>query len=130
MADGGDEPPDSKERRLSERFAVTWSVDCQTRDTFLYASIANISEMGIFVRTTEPLSLGTLVTLRFAPPTADEPFVLRGVVQWINPLRPFHDNPNPGMGIRFIDLLPAERERIVEAIHTIAYLRDDSSVIN
>lgn len=127
MVDGGDEPPDSKERRLSERYPVTWSIDCETEDTFLYASITNISEMGIFVRTTDPLSLGTLVTLRFAPSRSSEPFVLRGAVQWINPLRPFHDNPNPGMGIRFIDLLPDERERLVEAIHTIAYVRDDAA---
>jgi type IV pilus assembly protein PilZ len=130
MVDGGDEPPDSKERRSSERFPVTWSVDCETPDTFLYASIANISEMGIFVRTIEPLMIGTLVTLRFASSSDGASFVLRGAVQWINPLRPFHDNPNPGMGIRFIDLLPAERERIVEAIHTIAYLRDDDKIVN
>ncbi len=43
------------ERRSSERIEVTWSVDCETEDTFLYASITNISEMGIFVHTTEPL---------------------------------------------------------------------------
>ena len=43
------------DRRTSERIDVTWSVDCETEDTFLYASIANISEIGIFVSTREPL---------------------------------------------------------------------------
>ncbi|WP_437303657.1 TIGR02266 family protein [Sorangium sp. So ce388] len=116
--------PDSLNRRSSERLDVTWLVDCETDDTFLYASITNISEMGIFVRTTQPLSIGTRLTLRFAPPGADGSYVLEGTVQWINEVRPLHDNPNPGMGIRFVDLTPDDRERIVDTIRTIAYIRD------
>lgn len=132
-ADGHDSrfPPPSearsdggRERRSYERFEVTWSVDCETEDTFLYASIRNISEMGIFVRTENPLPVGMQLTLRFAPPKSPDPFVLRGTVQWINAMRPMNDNPNPGMGICFIDLTAADRERIVETIRTIAYLRD------
>lgn len=106
---------------------MTWAVDCETEDTFLYAKITNISEMGIFVRTTDPLPVGTQLTLRFAPPQMREPFVLQGTVQWVNELRPLHDNPNPGMGIRFMSLTPADREQIVETIRTIAYLREDPS---
>lgn len=117
--------PESLNRRSSQRIAVTWSVDCETEDTFLYASITNISEMGIFVHTIDPLPVGTQLTLRFAPPNSRESFVLAGVVQWINRVRPHHDNPNPGMGIRFLALGPDDRERIVETIRTIAYLRDD-----
>lgn len=132
-------------RRAAERVDVSegviWAVDCAVDDTFLYASIANISALGIFVRTTEPLPVGTRLTLRFAPPGAlivfgdptgepvearlgAEPFVLEGVVQWVNAVRPLRDNPNPGMGIAFIALSPDERERIVDVIHTIAYLRE------
>jgi type IV pilus assembly protein PilZ len=113
------------DRRSTERIDVLWSVDCETDDTFLYAAITNISEMGIFVRTTEPLAVGTAVTLRFAPPQQREPFVLGGVVQWVNPVRPRADNPNPGMGIRFSSLTLADRERIVDSIRTIAYLREE-----
>ena len=118
------DPPDSEggvERRISERIDVTWSVDCETDDTFLYASIRNISEMGIFVQTKQPLEVGTMLTLRFAPPD-HQPFVLRGVVQWVNPVRALSVSPNPGMGIRFIDLTVTDRGRLVEAIRTIAYV--------
>ncbi len=115
------------ERRSSARFDVTWSVDCETEETFLYAAIANISELGIFVRTTDPLSMGSQLTLRFVPPDASEPFVLQGTVQWVNFVRPMHDNPNPGMGIRFVDLTLDERERLVSTIRTIAYLRETVS---
>jgi type IV pilus assembly protein PilZ len=119
--------PDSGNRRSSERVTVTWSVDCMTDKTFLYASIRNISEMGIFVSTLDPLPVGTVITLRFAPPGADEPFILMGRVQWINSIKPLADNLNPGMGVRFLDLTSEARERIVEAIHTIAYVRYDVS---
>ena len=115
---------DLENRRSADRFSVAWSVDCETEDTFLYASIRNISELGIFVATREPLPIGERVTLRFAPPSLDEAFVLGGVVQWINPVRLLSENRNPGMGIRFVGLTPADRERLVEAIRTIAYVRD------
>src|SRR3954462_3484608 len=111
---GGDDAVESgaRDRRSGERLEVLWSVDCETEDTFLYASITNISEMGIFVKTTDPLPIGTHLTLRFAPPRASDAFVLSGTVQWINLVRPMHDNPNPGMGIRFTTLTLPDRERI------------------
>lgn len=114
---------DVADRRTFDRYDVEWAVDCVASDTFLFASITNISAMGIFVRTTEPLATGTRLLLTFAPPGA-ESFQLEGVVAWINSLRADGDNPNPGMGIRFINLKPEERERLVEVIRTIAYLRD------
>jgi type IV pilus assembly protein PilZ len=133
-----DDPPRSgANRRSADRVDVTWSVDCETEDTFLYASIANISAMGIFVRTESPLAIGTELSLRFAPPrrpalsagpAAGEPLVVRGRVQWVNPLRPGGDNPNPGMGIRFVDLDLPTRELLVEAVRAIAYLREDAAV--
>ena len=122
------EPPPQSEpgsnRRAAERFDVTWSVDCETEETFLYASITNISALGIFVRTTEPLEVGTRLILRFAPPGARAPFVVQGVVQWVNPVLALAVSPNPGMGVRFLDLNAEDRERLVDAIRTIAYVRD------
>ncbi len=113
------------ERREHDRIDVTWTVDCVADDTFLYASIANISQMGIFVRTVEPLPIGTSMKLSFAPP-GHEPFALQGAVAWVNAFREGGDNPNPGMGIRFVDLTLEERERLVEVIRTIAYVREPS----
>ena len=137
MARGGralpvsDEPPKPSERppvsnrRGSDRIEVTWSVDCESRETFLYASIANISEFGIFVRTQEPLEVGTRLTLNFTPPGSDEAFVLHGQVQWVNAVRMLADNPNPGMGIRFVDLTSEARSRLIDTVRTIAYVRDN-----
>lgn len=107
-----------------------WDVDCDTEDTFLFASLTNISEMGIFVRTNDPLPVGTTMTLRFAPRPPDTPFTMEGRVEWLNRLSVFGDNLNPGMGIMFIDLQREERERLVSAIRTIAYLRGDPTDLN
>jgi type IV pilus assembly protein PilZ len=117
------ERPPASNRRGSDRVEVTWSVDCESQDTFLYANITNISEFGIFVQTHEPLEVGTRVILRFAPPGSDEPFVLHGQVQWVNAVKMLSENLNPGMGIRFVDLTSDARSRLIEAVHTIAYVR-------
>jgi len=121
------ELPPVSERRIHERIDVEWSVDCETEQTFLYASITNISEMGIFVATHEPLEVGTRLTLRFALPGEESPFILLGQVQWVNPIRMLSDNPNPGMGIRFVNLSLESRERIISSVRTIAYVRDNTN---
>ena len=118
--------PDGSERRSYERFdvelGVTWSVDTVADDTFLYANISNISALGIFVRTTDPLAAGTTLTLRFS--VDGHELQLAGQVQWVNAVRALGDNLNPGMGIRFLDLSSDDRERLVELVRTIAYVRD------
>ena len=113
-----------KNRRISARYDVMLSVDCTSGDTFLFSYIRNISEMGIFVTTHDPMPVGTRLTLRFAP-GGGTPLELAGDVVWINPYRPGGDNLNPGMGVRFRDLTADQRERIVDIVRTIAYLHDD-----
>jgi type IV pilus assembly protein PilZ len=119
------ERPPLSDRRGSDRVEVTWAVDCESRDTFLYASIANISEFGIFVRTQEPLEVGTRLRLTFAAPGSEEPFILHGQVAWVNAVRMLADNPNPGMGVRFVDLTADARTRLIETVRTIAYVREN-----
>lgn len=115
-------PPEGvSERRAHERVPVAWPVDLQSQDNFLYATITNISAMGIFVYTKEPLPKGTRLQLTFAPP-GEERLTVIGEVAWVNPWREDGDNPNPGMGVRFIDLTPEQRERLVQLVNAIAYL--------
>ena len=46
-------------------------MDCETEETFLFAAITNVSQLGIFVRTDDPLDVGTVVKLTFTPPDAE-----------------------------------------------------------
>jgi type IV pilus assembly protein PilZ len=121
-------------RRAEERHEVRWAVDCASEDTFLYAYITNVSSLGLFVRTERPLAVGTRVRLAFSPDEHSArtrgmfpAFELWGEVAWINPLHPNGENPNPGMGVRFLDLSLDDRERLVAAIHTIAYVRGEEA---
>jgi type IV pilus assembly protein PilZ len=119
-------PPDGRERRSFERIPVTWAVDYASGDTFLYSYITNISAMGIFILSREPMPAGSTLRLRFSPP-GEEPFELEGEVTWVNPVRDDGDNLNPGMGVRFMNLEPPMRERLVDLVRTIAYLPDTDS---
>jgi type IV pilus assembly protein PilZ len=114
------------ERRRYERFDTSISVDYSSGDTFLFSYIQNISEMGIFIRSDTPMPVGTVMELRFAP-DGQTPVEIEGEVTWINPYRPFGDNLNPGMGVRFRSLSAELRERIVDLVRTVAYLRGEGN---
>lgn len=120
---GSASPAEGIERREHRRVDVTWAVDCHDGDTFLYSYIKNISAMGIFISTRRPPALNTRLTLKFMPDTVTErPFELEGEVAWINQWRENGENLNPGFGVRFVNLTPDMRERLVSLVHAIAYL--------
>jgi type IV pilus assembly protein PilZ len=79
------------------------------------------------VATNTPFEVGAQVDMRFAPGGAMEPFSLPGRVQWVNKSSALRQSKNEGMGIQFVNLSPEDRERLVEVIHTIAYLRDSAN---
>jgi type IV pilus assembly protein PilZ len=119
---------DPADRREHQRFETSIAVDYASGETFLFAYLQNISEMGIFIRTDHPQRVGTRLRLRFQVESGErehEPLTLDGEVAWINPLRETGDNLNPGMGVRFIELTPDKREEVVGLVRTVAYLHDD-----
>ena len=104
---------------------VDWVVDYGAKDTFLFAYISDISEMGIFVRTPRPEPPGTRLNLRFSPP-GGAPLELEGQVTWINPPRTDNDiHRQSGMGIQFVDLTAPQREQLLRLVRTFAYLDDE-----
>jgi type IV pilus assembly protein PilZ len=118
--------PSGAERREHQRFDTSIAVDYASGETFLFAYLQNISEMGIFIRTDHPAVIGTRLRLRFHSDAEEHPLTLDGVVTWINPLRASGDNLNPGMGVRFMELSPDKREQVVSLVRTVAYLHDDA----
>ncbi|MGF1465356.1 MAG: TIGR02266 family protein [Sandaracinaceae bacterium] len=108
------------ERRSYTRFPAEIQVDYTSGDTFLFSYITNISEMGIFIRSDDPLPVGTDLRLRFA--SDEDRLELSGEVMWVNPVKLGPDNLNPGMGVRFRDLDVERRERVVALVRTVAYL--------
>lgn len=114
---------DNHERRSYERFPTRLQVDYRTGENFLFSYIENISEVGIFIRSDEPLSVGSELHLRFEHDGTQ--LELEGVVMWVNPLKPEGENLNPGMGVEFKNLSTDDREQLVEIVRTVAYLDND-----
>lgn len=111
-----------QDRRQHERVIVSLQVDYRAADTFLFAYIADLSEMGIFIRTNAPHAPGTKLNLSFAPPGQPR-LDLEGRVIWVNP--PLHNGEpgrNPGMGVQFVDLTVQQRDRLMHLVKTFAYL--------
>lgn len=97
------------DRRASPRMLVDLEVNIDSSDNYLLAHILDISETGIFVRTTSPEQKGTQLNVRFTTENGS-PFELEGEVMWVNPFRPSDaDNIDPGMGIRFLDMTDEKR---------------------
>ncbi len=117
------------DRREHERVLVNLEVDYKCDDTFLFAYVTDLSAMGIFIQTQKPVEIGTMLNLHFAP-GGGPPLDVEGQVMWINPYRPgARDNQNPGMGVRFVDLTPNQREQLMALVRTFAYLSDDDRTL-
>jgi type IV pilus assembly protein PilZ len=108
-----------EERRLHPRHPVKIDVNYRRGETYLYSRTENLSELGIFLVSKEPLERKTKLELRFSAPEGGHPIEVTGEVVWVDK---GGGGRSPGMGIRFVDPSPEVRERIKSLIRTIAYL--------
>jgi hypothetical protein len=103
----------SLEQRRSPRVDLFREITCELGDVVARSQVADISVGGMFIDMPRPpFPPGSLVTARFALRT-DEPGMVTAaevsyVQQWI------------GMGIRFVDLEDADRERIFAFVEEAA----------
>jgi type IV pilus assembly protein PilZ len=123
----GNERRTGRERREHRRVLVSMEVDYRCDKTFLFAYITDLSAMGIFIQTSDPHPPGTSLNLRFQPAGGPQ-LDVEGRVIWVNPARK-HDSINPGMGVQFVDLTPAQREQIKALVRTFAYLSEDEDKV-
>jgi type IV pilus assembly protein PilZ len=115
-------PDPATDRRAEVRWPVDFDVDYRIEGTYLFASIIDISALGIFVCTDVPLPQGTRLHLRFTPPVelgapAASPFELDGEVVWVA-----HEPGHTGMGVRFLNVDLGMHQRLLELVRAIAYL--------
>ena len=87
--------------RVPKLLDVTYSASCPP----IRARIQDLSETGLFLETHHPLAVGTLVDLRFELSDGNPaPIAVRARVRNIDPLA--------GLGVEFVDLPDATRERL------------------
>jgi uncharacterized protein (TIGR02266 family) len=107
------------DRRSQERHDIKVDVDFRHGDTYLFCKSGNISEMGIFLVTPDPLSAGSRMELKFSIPGNEAPIVIFGRVMWV---QAGEGEGETGMGVKFIDPTPEVSAQIKALIRTIAYL--------
>ncbi len=96
-----------QETRREER--VTINKEFESYDAFVSEYVTNISRSGVFVRSKNPLAVGTKVNLRFTV-IMDDVEVIDGVGEVVR----VHDDP-PGMGLVFIEL-PETSQKIIDRL--------------
>jgi uncharacterized protein (TIGR02266 family) len=108
-----------EDRRVFPRHPVKLEVNYRHGETYLFSRTENMSEIGIFLVSEEPVETGTALALSFAPPEGGDSIEVDGVVVWV-------ENPGgvrrPGMGVRFVGPSRKVRERIKALIRTVQYL--------
>ena len=98
----------------------------ESLEQFVERYAIDVSRGGIFIRTRDPLAVGTLLKLDFqyqggAPLMAGD-----GTVVWIRELDPNRPTVPPGMGVRF-DRLTPESQAVLEQLLTEKAAREKSA---
>lgn len=101
-----------EDQRIHPRAPIELKVEYKKMNTFFADYTKNISKGGTFIKTDRPLPVGTEFLFKLSLPKRENPFELKGAVIWTNqPSEIQHpDNPNMGMGIRFIFATREERD--------------------
>lgn len=108
-----DEPDD---RRNHPRIPIALKVEYKRLNSFFADYTKNISRGGTFIRTKNPLSIGTEFMFHLQVPRLEKPLALKGKVQWVVPEKDASEDQEPGMGIGFVYESEAERDRIATTV--------------
>ena len=104
---------DESDRRDELRAPIELKVEYKKMNTFFADYTKNISKGGTFIKTDRPLPVGTEFLFKLSLPKRKAPFELRGAVIWTNQASEVQkpENPQMGMGIRFIFESDADRQK-------------------
>jgi type IV pilus assembly protein PilZ len=109
---------EESEKRSHVRVPIALKVEYKRLNSFFADYTKNISRGGTFIRTKNPLAIGTEFVFHLAIPGLEEPLALRGKVQWIVKDDDGGDH-EPGMGIGFVYESEADRDRIAHIVETL-----------
>ena len=103
--------------RQANRSPVTLKIKFKsaTLDQFIERYSVDISHGGIFIRTKEPLPVGTTLRFEFQLKDASPLITGDGTVVWTREFDPSRSGVAPGMGVRF-DRLPNDSQEVLDKI--------------
>jgi type IV pilus assembly protein PilZ len=97
------ESPKVEDLRSSARAPIRLRVDYEQMNSFFADYTTNLSKGGTFIKTSDPLEIGTICIFSFSLPALSEPLQLEGEVAWILPVdAAVARKEEPGMGVRFL----------------------------
>ena len=111
MADRAQTEP-AGNRRTYPRFELEVEVTQTSEHNFFTGFTENISEGGVFIATQHPLPLGTRFHFRLTLPDEPTPIQAVGEVRWLRTYHSDREAISPGIGVRFIELNPADQARV------------------
>lgn len=105
------------DRRREPRVPVELWVEAAAGDELYFQRMANLSVGGAFFAHTVPHEVGTIVQLRFELPGDPEPLACKGEI-----VSARDEAGEPGMGVRFLELRPADRLRLEQLVEKLEKL--------
>ncbi len=112
--------PVQKEVRSEPRISLAFRVRYITPEGQHFEGRAGgIGGGGMFIESVVPLPVGTTLAMEFSlPEKPTEWLPTRGVVAWVCP-KADHYTFSPGMGVRFTEVTPEIRERIIALVKSV-----------
>ena len=101
------EHPPPKETRVPVNLRIKFR--SETIEQFVERYAVDVSRGGIFIRTREPLAVGTQLRFDFQLQDTTPLMAGEGTVVWIREHDPTRTGVTPGMGVRFDKLTPASQ---------------------
>lgn len=105
--------PRGRERREAARVQVSAEVGVYSDSNFFTGFTEDISEGGLFIATYDLEPIGTIIEVEFTLP-GNHALKLEGEVRWLRDPIEAADGMFPGMGVRFVNLDPREKELLQE----------------
>ncbi|MGD8369207.1 MAG: cyclic nucleotide-binding domain-containing protein [Desulfobacterales bacterium] len=105
-----------KSRRRQQRAPLSFSLAFRDHKSLVKATTADISGLGVFIKTEKPLEEGSHFNLKLLLPGYTEPLRLGCEVVWRRNRTGDPEAAPLGMGVKFIQMTAEDRRRLEEAI--------------
>ncbi len=97
------------DKRERPRILISLEITYESGDDFLSSFLSDISGDGLFIGTSNPMEVNTRLKVCFHVPGISESLLATGTVVWV---RDSVSSDNPGMGVRFDEMEPGDREKV------------------
>jgi len=102
---------DPKNRRRHPRIYSPIEVNFNFENEIFSEHTVSLSMGGLYVKTSNPLEVGSIFPLDFTLPDYDHTFNVTGKVIWKKTTE--DKNGPPGMGIKFMDARPQDKDALL-----------------